>query len=239
MIKRGAAYLLAAYLFIVPVRGAAQEPSPTVRFSSGLELTVVTDPALVGSAEQCARYNEQRRVKGVTLPAECEFYDPNHSGNPLLAVRKDDLDQKLSPHITVGDYAKIGERKQMKYAREDSTFKRGKEYFSQYIRIDPGLLDRLEQLHQQTRLRLPIIDGYRSFGYNTRMYWSLGKTPTSSWHSSGKAVDIRVRPKKVSLLVQRLFENDGIGFGGSFVHLDTRGSKARWYYHFGKKKKRS
>ena len=131
----------------------------------------------------------------------------------MLEIRKDNLDQQLSPHIKVRDFAKIGKQEQLRYARRGDYWKNKGEYFYKYIRVDAELLDRLEQLHEQTNVALPIIDGFRSFGYNTRMYWAGGKIPTSSHHSSGDAVDIRVNLQKVGTAANKLFENDGLGIG--------------------------
>ncbi len=238
MLKRGLAYLTAAYIALCSPTALAQEPPKTVHFPSGLELKIIDDSRLTGSDELCSPYIELRRKKGIKLPKECEYYDPNQSGNPLLEIGKDTLNQQLSPHIKVRDFAKIGKDEQLRYARRGEYWRNKGEYFYKYIRVDSDLLERLEKLHEQTNVALPIIDAFRSFGYNTRMYWALGKVPTSSHHSSGDAVDIRVNPRRISTVLNQLFENDGLGIGGSFIHVDTRGKKARWYYNFGKKKKK-
>ncbi len=241
MFKRGLAYLTAIYIALCsPISVSSslgQEPTKKVHFPSGLELKIIDDAQLTGSDELCSPYIELRKKNGIKLPKECEYYDPNQMGNPLLEVGKDTLNQKLSQHVTVRDFAKIGKQEQLRYARRGDYWKNKGEYFYKYIRVDAELLDRLEQLHEQTNVALPIIDGFRSFGYNTRMYWAGGKIPTSSHHSSGDAVDIRVNPRKIGAILNQLFENDGLGIGGTFIHVDTRGSKARWYYSFGKKKK--
>lgn len=230
MFKSLVSYLLAGYLTLASASSLAQERPKNVHFPTGLELKVVENPALIGNEELCFPYIEARKKRGMRLPRECEFYDPNQSDNPLLEVTKEDLGKKISEHYTVGDFARIGKREQLKYARKGDYIAAKGEFFNRYIRVDREFLERLEQLREMTGVHLPIIDAFRSFGYNTRMYWTLGKRPTSSYHNSGQAVDIRVNPRKVSRAVKQLFENDGIGFGKTFLHLDTRGRKARWYY---------
>ena len=243
MFKKLTTTILGAYFICAPLSSIAVEPPPSftekcsyVRMPSGLELEVVTDLNLIGP-EYCGQYNRQSRKKSISIPQECEFYDPNHSGNPLVRVRTEDLDKKISAHFTVGDFSLIQE-KEVQFVLGEYTLTVDDQTYSQYIRIDPEIIQRVEELLERTKVTPKIKDWYRSFGYNARLYWSLGKKPSSSEHCSGDAVDIFIPFNKTMKTVKELFADGGIGFGRDFYHLDTRGTKARWYYHLMKRKKK-
>jgi peptidoglycan hydrolase-like protein with peptidoglycan-binding domain len=78
---------------------------------------------------------------------------------------------------------------------------------------------------------ITINSGYRSPRYNT----SVGGAENSQ-HLYGRAADIVVAgmtPKQVTALIEKLIKEGkmmegGLGRYSTFVHYDTRGSKARW-----------
>ena len=186
----------------------------TVRFPSGLKLEVVTDPNLIGSGK--------------------EFYDPNQSGNPLLRVPRAALDDRVSRYFTLAEFAHIGTPS---LARKEYMQTYAGDRYNTYIRLDLALLQKLDQLRKQAGRSLFIQSGYRSYGYNDRLYRRVyGRHPTISRHSSGDGVDVDIPPMKrkqrrtFDQRVEKLFRNGGIGRANGFAHVDDRGRKARWRY---------
>ena len=182
--------------------------SRRIRFPSGLELKVVSRPDL-------------------TSPKD-EFYDPNNSGNPLLEVPRNLLYRQVSPNFVLGEFAQIVD---VTFANRDYVQWVGGDPYYKYIRLDADLVRKLEKLRAELKQSIPINSGYRSYGYNARLYRRLyGRQPTTSRHSSGDGVDIALSYPKVKKKVERTFARGGVGRGSSFTHVDARGRKARWSY---------
>lgn len=178
------------------------------RFPSGLRLEVITDPRLVGKSQ--------------------EFYDPWNSGNPLVRVRAGDLDEKVSKYFTLGEFARI---ETPALARKEYTQTRWGDVYYTHIRLEPDILRRLDHLREKLNRPIQVNSGYRSFGYNDRLYRRVyQRQPTKSRHCSGDGVDINLGYKAIRRTTEYIFTNGGIGKGCSFTHLDTRGRKARWTY---------
>jgi LysM repeat protein len=179
-----------------------------LKFPSGLELEVVTDPRLVGQGQ--------------------EFYDPWSSGNPLVRVRAGDLDERVSKYFTLGEFARI---ETPSLARKEYTQTRWGDLYYTHLRLEPDLLKRLDRLRAKLKRPVQINSGYRSYGYNDRLYRIVyHRQPTKSRHCSGDGVDIDLGYKAIRRTAEYLFANGGIGKGSSFTHLDTRGRNARWRY---------
>ncbi len=179
-----------------------------LRLPSGLELEVITDAKLTGEGK--------------------EFYDSWHSGNPLVRVRKEDLGKKVSKYFSLGEFARIETPALAK--REFIQTRWGDSYYT-HIRIEPDMLKRLDYLRAQLKRPVSINSGYRSYGYNHRLYQNVyRRKPTKSRHCSGDGVDINTGYKAIRRPAERIFKNGGIGKGSSFTHLDTRGWQARWHY---------
>ncbi len=179
-----------------------------LRFPSGLELEVITDKKLVGKGQ--------------------EFYDPWGSGNPLVRVRAGDLDEKVSKYFTLGEFARI---ETPSLARKEYTQTRWGDLYYTHLRLEPDLLRRLDRLRAKLNRPLQINSGYRSYGYNDRLYRRIyHRQPTKSRHCSGDGIDIDLGYKTIRRTVEYIFANGGIGKGSSFTHLDTRGRNARWTY---------
>ncbi len=183
-------------------------------FPSKLCLEIVTDPNLIGPGK--------------------EFYDPNQSGNPLLRVPKAALYDRVSRYFALAEFARVGTPSlaQTKYLQ---TFKGDR--YNTYIRLDPDLLRKLDNLRKNAGRSLFIPSGYRSYGYNARLYRQVyGRSPTISRHSSGDGVDVDVPPlkkkqrRKFDAQVEKLFRNGGLGRANGFAHVDDRGRRARWHY---------
>jgi len=96
------------------------------------------------------------------------------------------------------------------------------------VKLDSELLDRLQKIRTEAGRPVIINSGYRCPGYNRQ----VGGAPQSQ-HVEGKAADFRIPGLSISQqrqLAEKYFANDGIGYGSSFTHVDTRGHKARWDY---------
>ena len=98
------------------------------------------------------------------------------------------------------------------------------------IKIDINLLVKLEELRRAIGNRPIIINsGYRCPTHNKKVGGAK-----NSQHLYGKAADIRVNgmnPRTLEKYADTVFANGGVGMGGqNFVHVDTRGHRARWRY---------
>ena len=92
--------------------------------------------------------------------------------------------------------------------------------------INPQLLDVLcdLRLRLDTRESLQIISGYRSPATNAMLHSKSDGVATRSMHMDGKAVDIRIPGRALSLLRKTALgmKAGGVGYypGSNFVHLD-------------------
>ena len=92
--------------------------------------------------------------------------------------------------------------------------------------IEPQLLDLLcdLRLRLDTRESLQIISGYRSPATNAMLHANSEGVATHSLHMDGKAVDIRIRGKALSLVRKTALamKAGGVGYypSSDFVHVD-------------------
>jgi len=93
--------------------------------------------------------------------------------------------------------------------------------------IDPKLLDLLcdLRLRLDTRESLQIISGYRSPATNAMLHANSDGVATHSLHMDGKAVDIRIRGRALSLVRKTALamKVGGVGYypSSDFVHVDV------------------
>lgn len=93
--------------------------------------------------------------------------------------------------------------------------------------IDPGLLDLLYHLHDQTESSRPfqVISGYRSPQTNTMLRQHSEGVAAGSLHMQGQAIDIRLADIPLSQLRRAALASrrGGVGFypASDFVHVDT------------------
>lgn len=90
------------------------------------------------------------------------------------------------------------------------------------------LLDGLQQLRDKIEKPIVINSGFRCNEYNKAKGGVI-----NSRHLYGDAADIRVpgmssTQLKVKVEQIPVFEGGGIGLYRTYVHVDTRGVKARW-----------
>lgn len=95
------------------------------------------------------------------------------------------------------------------------------------IFIDSDLVNVLQKIRNHFGKSITITSAYRTPAKNK----AVGGE-TYSQHLYGKAADIKVNgvaPKKVAAYAETLLKNKGgIGTYGTFTHIDTRTTKARW-----------
>lgn len=140
-----------------------------------------------------------------------EHWDVLGSGNPLLDTSGANKDKFLSKNFQVKEFSKSADK----------------------ARIDVKLVECLQKLRDALGRSITVTSGYRSYGYNKRLYESKGKTPTKSQHISGRAVDIKVSGLNGLQLAKEAIKVCGcdiaIGLGWSFIHLDVRGKYTPGY----------
>jgi uncharacterized protein YcbK (DUF882 family) len=92
-------------------------------------------------------------------------------------------------------------------------------------KVNPALIDLLERVRKQTGA-VTILSGVRCKAHNKKVGGVQG-----SQHVLGNAADIKVggfTPKDLYNLLNNCFSVDGMGLYPTFVHVDMRGSRARW-----------
>lgn len=143
-----------------------------------------------------------------------EHWDPKQTGNPLVDAAA--IDTRLASHFTVGELARSG----------------GTRF--PVARIDPELVRCLQGIRDLTESPVVITSGYRSWGYNARLYERRGQTPTLSRHCCGQAADVKVPGMRGIDIAKSAIEaygrNVGVGIGSDNAHIDVRGKWARWTY---------
>jgi len=90
----------------------------------------------------------------------------------------------------------------------------------------PEALDALERLRAAMNAPLRIDSGHRCALYNAR----VGGAPLSM--HKRLAFDVALQGHNLRQLAQAAHESGftGFGFGQTFLHLDTRAHRARWFY---------
>lgn len=99
------------------------------------------------------------------------------------------------------------------------------------VKIAPELVANLQVLREEAGVPLAINSGYRCEKHNK----AVGGSPNSQ-HVQGTAVDIRplggMSLKDLCQLAEKIpgFASGGIGYYpiSGFIHLDVRGTPARW-----------
>lgn len=97
---------------------------------------------------------------------------------------------------------------------------------SYLVKIDSRLLEKLQRLRDLINRPIIVISGYRTMEYNRKIGGSK-----NSYHLQGKAADIKVNsiePKELSKYAEQVGFN-GIGIYKTFLHVDIRSEKAKWY----------
>lgn len=98
--------------------------------------------------------------------------------------------------------------------------------------VDTDLIITLEKIRRQANYPITILSGYRCKKRNEEIGGSA-----SSRHMYGDAADITcpLRPLDLAAIARRmpLIENGGLGLYDTFIHVDTRGVRARWNHRSG------
>lgn len=143
-----------------------------------------------------------------------EHWDPQGTGNPLLDVSQ--TDSLLSPSFTVGELARSGETR-----------------FA-VARIDPEFVACLQALRDLVGAAVKVTSGYRSWGYNEKIYARRDKKPTLSRHCCGQAADVTIAGldglEIAKAAIDACGTNIAVGIGKNDAHIDIRGTWTRWTY---------
>lgn len=94
--------------------------------------------------------------------------------------------------------------------------------------VDSRLVKQLQKIRDHFGKSVIITSGYRCYSHNKKVGGA-----SRSKHMLGMAADIKVtgiKPREVAKYAESLGIK-GIGLYDTFVHVDTRGTKAYWYGH--------
>ena len=95
--------------------------------------------------------------------------------------------------------------------------------------LSQGLVDLLENIRVHFGRPVHINSGYRTVSYNA----SLKNSSPKSQHCNGLAADFWVEghtPAEVYAYAETLLgDHGGLGLYDSFVHIDVRADKSRWW----------
>lgn len=118
--------------------------------------------------------------------------------------------QKSTPHFTAGEFA----------CRCGSARCSAKP-------MRPRFLEKLDRLRVEWGRPMILTSGRRCSTWNARVGGSA-----KSQHLEGNAVDVYMPAVMIPEFVQLAEKHGfgGIGTGSTFVHIDDRGSNARWTY---------
>jgi subtilisin family serine protease len=127
-----------------------------------------------------------------------DYSDPQGSGVPLLAIRGR-LDERLSRSFLVKEFA----------GRNTS-----------FARIDPALVEKLQELRDELGLPITVWSAYRNPAQDAQGLEGNG-------HVSGQTVEIKVAgrtPRDLAqFALQKLGCDIGIGLGATTIEIDVRG----------------
>lgn len=94
------------------------------------------------------------------------------------------------------------------------------------VKIDPELIRRLQKMREEIGKPLIINSGYRCPEHNR----AVGGAKDSQ-HIHGRAADVScpsIQIGRLHTLAEKYFPDGGVGKYPGYVHVDTRGVKARW-----------
>lgn len=94
--------------------------------------------------------------------------------------------------------------------------------------VHASLLIKLDELRELCGKPIIVTSGYRSPEHNAKIGGAQ-----SSQHTTGRAADLvclGLSLKKFAELANKVFADGGLGIypDEKFIHVDTRGKKARW-----------
>lgn len=157
-------------------------------------------------------------------PTPHEYIDPSNTKTPLIRVPKELLKENLTKNFKLGEFARVSDPKKIRGTGIETHNFEGNVYHA-FIRLDPNLPLELQRLRDSLGKPLSITSAYRPLSYNLQV-----SKASNSRHMSGQAADIFSRGHQAALhrLADAQLSNGGVGKYPTFVHIDTRGFKARW-----------
>ena len=94
------------------------------------------------------------------------------------------------------------------------------------VKIDPELVRRLQKMREEIGQPLIVNSGYRCPEHNR----AVGGAADSQ-HLYGRAADVScpsIVIGRLHTIAEKYFPDGGVGKYAGFVHVDTRGTTARW-----------
>ncbi len=154
-----------------------------------------------------------------------EYVDALNTGVPLVYLTQGALSEQITEHFTLGEFAIIPTPSSNNGINIPVYEFKGVTYH-QFIRLDPRLPGKLEQLRTVLNMPININSPYRNVTYN-----KFCKGEEKSRHKAGQAADLTADSlSKLYSLADKQFQNGGVGYypKRDFVHVDVRGFKSRW-----------
>lgn len=154
-----------------------------------------------------------------------EYVDAANAGTPLIYIPKDMLEEKVTDNFRLKEFALIPQPARNRGTKLQ-TYSHGGKTYHQFIRLDPDLPGELQKLREEIDMPLSVLSPYRNVTYNKKCGGAL-----KSRHKAGQAADLTCSDvTKLHDLAKKQFDDGGVGYypKQNFVHVDTRGFKARW-----------
>lgn len=161
------------------------------------------------------------------------YYNPWPQYNKGLLRTADVITARLSDHFHGKEFLAYGSRARFlahagHHATERWTYVYKGERYPDYCRIDPRLVELLEDIRNHYEQPVTIISGFRPYHYN-KFIGGVSK----SFHMAGMAADIKIHGVPIRDVVAYLrsyHPKGGRGIAKTWMHVDVRPWSAEWYY---------
>lgn len=154
-----------------------------------------------------------------------EYVSPFDNGIPLIELPEAYLGEQVTNNFQLREFGLVPVP-----ARNKGTGIRTHDLdgrvINRYIRLDPLLPKRIQELRDAFGESIEILSPYRTVTYN-----KLCRGEPKSRHKAGQAADLTCNNvAELYRLADKMFPNGGVGYypDENFVHVDTRGFRTRW-----------
>jgi lysozyme family protein len=163
------------------------------------------DPTLVSRQIGAAALIKRLHARGIAFPEVAQPVEPPNPSSDILTFPRG-ADKQLLPHFHLREFSCHCGR-------------------CPVVLVSMTHTERLQQLRNALKRPITITSGYRCAKHNA----AVGGV-SDSQHVLGTATDIKIPGLTVAQIVAAAerIGFDGIGTYRTFVHLDSRGSRARW-----------
>ena len=121
----------------------------TLKYPSGLELTIVNNPVLIGPNGY--------------------FRNPVNGEIPLVAIPRVKLFERVSKHFTLAEFVTIEEKEEGNCAVGETlknVYSANGDFYFTHARLDPKLVELVEKIRTKYGKPVSIEEGYRPITYN-------------------------------------------------------------------------